>query len=92
MDLKVGVSQGFQNSDVINGLRHSPDKDTTGWYVWSGELSSDGDFFRPLHTEHLQQLCPKILKYLGLPAGFRFLVDFRNDYEDVWFDESLVKF
>jgi len=90
MDLKVGVSQGFESSNVINGLRHPPEKDTTGWYIWSGELSSSDNFFKPLHTEHLKQLCPKLLRYLGLPAGFRFLVDLSTDYEDVWFDESLL--
>lgn len=73
----------------INGLRHLPEGDTTGWYIWAGEkMESDDDFFKPLHVEHLLDWCPDIKKYLGLPPGWRFLV--AGDYEDVWYDESLL--
>jgi hypothetical protein len=30
-----------------------------------------------------------VLKYLGLPAGWRFQID-EKGYEDVWFDESIL--
>lgn len=74
----------------LNGLRRSPHADTTGWYIWAGEeLSDDPDFFVPLHVEHLADWCPEVIKYLGLPPGWRFLTD-RADYEDVWKDESLL--
>ncbi len=42
-------------------------------------------FFVPMHVEHLEQICPLILKYLGLAPGWRFLID--EDYEDVWEDQ-----
>jgi hypothetical protein len=74
----------------INGLRHSPKADTNGWFIWRGEeLSRDADFFAPLHTRHLVDYCPEALKFLGLPPGYRFLI--AGDYEDVWFDESLLQ-
>ena len=50
-DLKVGIAENVK-SDLIplNGLRHPPEGDTTGWYIWAGEEpSKDPDFFKPLH-------------------------------------------
>ena len=88
--LKVGIAANVrEGTQPINGLRHLPKGDTTGWYIWAGDtLSNDPDFFRPLHAAHLAQWCPTVLKYLGLPPGSRFLI--APDHEDVWFDESLL--
>lgn len=73
----------------INGLRHPPQGDTNGWYIWCGEeLSSEPSFFSPLHTQHLEERCPEVLKLLGLPPGFRFLI--AGDYIDIWYDPSLL--
>jgi hypothetical protein len=90
-DLKVGVSEEVMQGVLpINGLRHPPQGDTTGWYIWAGgEIpQDDDDFFKPLHAIHLIERCPDIIKYLGLPPGWRFLV--APDYEDVWQDSSLL--
>ena len=74
----------------INGLRHTPEGDTTGWYIWAGEnFSQEPGFFEPLHVSHLSEWCHLVLKYLGLPPGSRFLIT-DIGYEDVWFDESLL--
>jgi hypothetical protein len=64
--------------------------DTSGWYIWAGEgsPSSDPDFFVPLHLEHLSEWRPEILKFLGLPPGWRFLT--AGKYEDVWYDATLL--
>ena len=59
-----------------------------GWYIWSGEFSDADDFFKPMDFECLIESYPKILKYLSLDVGFRFLKD-KKGYEDVWFDEKL---
>jgi hypothetical protein len=89
--LKIGISRTFDPAQFpINGLRHPPEGDTTGWYIWSGEkLSTDPDFFVPLHAIHLNDRCPEIVKYFGLGPGWRFLV--APGYEDVWFDPGLLK-
>jgi hypothetical protein len=73
----------------INGLRHPATERTSGWYIWAGEhLSDDPDFFESLHVAHLRESCPQIVKFLGLPPGWRFLKD--GEYEDVWFDPTLL--
>lgn len=86
----LGVSLNVRNGLMpINGLRHPAEKGTSGWYIWAGEeFNQDDDFFQSLHHEHLTVWCPKVIPYLALPAGWRFLIT--NDYEDVWFDGSLL--
>ena len=88
--LKLGISLNVREGAVpINGLRHPPEGGTTGWYIYAGEeVPDDPHFFKPLHIEHLYDSCPRIKKYLGLSPGWRFLI--AGDYEDVWFDESLL--
>jgi hypothetical protein len=87
--LKLGMSRNVRGARTpIHGMRHPPEGDTTGWYIWSGELSTAPDFFQPLHVAHLREICPNVLPYLALPPGWRFLV--ADDYEDVWRDDSLL--
>jgi len=89
--MKVGIARNVKSGLMpINGLRHPPEGDTTGWYIWAGEdYSTDPAFFLPVHVEHLEDWCPQILKYLALPPGWRFLV--ADGYEDVWYDADLLR-
>jgi len=87
----IGVSLNIRdNIFPINGLRHLPIRDASGWYIWAGgEIPQDeDDFFKPLHYSHLKNWNSFILKYLALPPGWRFLTD--GSYEDIWFDETLL--
>jgi hypothetical protein len=88
-DLKVGISKEFRRELPINGIRHQPEGQTTGWYIWTGELSDDPEFFVPLHWEHLIEACPEVVPYLLLPPGYRFLL--ARGYEDVWFDRAVLE-
>ncbi len=39
-DSKIGVSRNLKSGIMpINGLRHSPESGTAGWYIWAGEYS-----------------------------------------------------
>jgi hypothetical protein len=89
--LRIGIDRTFNFARFpINGLRYPPQGDTTEWYIWSGEeLSTDADFFVPLHAFHLNDRCPEIMNYFGLGLGWRFLV--APGHEDVWFDPGLLK-
>ena len=90
-DSKIGVSKNLRNGEMpINGLRHPPENGTAGWYIWAGEYSDAADFFEPIHVDHLNDFLPLIIKYLGLPPGWRFQINDKG-YEDVWFDEKLLK-
>lgn len=89
LDSKLGFALGTEGQIPINGMRYLPVGDTNGWYIWCGEhLPQDTDFFSPLHTVHLLDRCPELIPLLGLAPGSRFLI--AGDYEDIWFDESLL--
>lgn len=72
----------------LHGLRHPPEGEASGWYIWSGELSQADDFFRPWHHHHFVERWPRFAHLLDLPPGSRFLVT--PDYEDVWDDPLLL--
>lgn len=88
--VKIGVAENALEGILpLNGLRHPPTDTTCGWYIWGGvEFSGADDFFKPLHVHHLPDLMPGVIKYLGLAPGWRFLV--HGEYEDLWFDTSLL--
>ena len=88
--MKIGIAKNVLDGLLpINGLRHPPAGETTGWYIWAGEtLWPDEDFFVPLHVSHLVEWCPEALPFLGLPPGWRLLV--APGHEDVWFDPDLL--
>jgi hypothetical protein len=90
-ELKVGVAAGIQaGMRLLHGVRHHPEGDATGWYVWAGEFSDADDFFQPVHVSHLDDWEPGLHRFLGLPSGWRFLLVPEEGYEDVWFDETLL--
>jgi hypothetical protein len=74
----------------IHGLRHPAYSDTNGWIPMVVSIRTLNDFFQTFHVEHVDEYLPQVEKYLSLPPGFRFLID-DNEYEDIWFDESLLK-
>ena len=88
--LKIGISPNIkEGARPINGMRIEGEEGTTGWYIWGGEeWSDDPDFFVPIHAKHVKEWEPMLLKYLGLPPGWRFLIT--EDYEDVWQDDNLL--
>jgi hypothetical protein len=90
-DAVVGVAEGIDKPGVVlNGLRHAPSAASSGWYIWPGaiEPTSAADYFAPIHLDHLSLLCPRVVPFLGLPPGWRFLI--ADDYEDVWFDPPIA--
>jgi hypothetical protein len=88
-DEKVGIAIATLHLLPLNGLRHPREGDTCGWYIWGGEeLSDHAEFFQPLHVSHLPNVCPRAIRYLALPAGWRFLD--APGHEDVWYDPALL--
>ena len=90
-DSRLGIAHNARESDLwpLNGLRHRPERGTSGWYLWRGEtLSQAEDFFASLHTVHVPDWCPEAVRFLALPPGWRFLL--APGQEDVWYDATLV--
>lgn len=91
--VKAGVGRALAvERDVtwpVHGLRHNPEGDTSGWYIWTGELGTEPDFFVPMHPVHLAERIPEVLAELAAPPGTRFLI--APGHRDVWFDSSLKR-
>jgi hypothetical protein len=88
-DQKLGIALDTLHLEPLNGLRHPIDGETCGWSIWGGpEFSHAPEFFQPLHVAHLAERCPRALKYLALPPGWRFLD--APGHEDVWYDPALL--
>lgn len=87
---RIAISANYRSGSwPLNGLRHSVHGNMCGWYLWRGtEFLTDPDWFKPVCYHHLVDDGDAAVPYLLLPAGFRFLI--APDYEDVWFDESLI--
>ena len=86
---KVGIALSTLSLKPLNALRHQPEGETSGWYIWGGEeLSQDSEFFQSMHVSHLSEYCLQVLPYLALAPGFRVLL--APGQEDVWYDESLL--
>jgi hypothetical protein len=91
LNLKAGVSASILLGTWVwplHGLRHPPTPETSGWYVWPGDLTDEVDFFHPWHLAHLIELDPALPRLLEGPPGSRFLI--APGYEDVWYDASLL--
>lgn len=91
-NLMVGVSKDLFSGKVpINGLRHQPEGQGSGWFFWvGGEIPQDDpEYFQPLHVLHLEEKLPQVLKYLALEPGFRIQIDYKG-HEDVWEDKNLL--
>lgn len=86
----AGLSRKYRQSiGPVNGMRCMPGTGENGWYFWCGEeLGQFDDFFQPVHVSHIVEALPRVAKFLGLPPGWRFLL--ADNYEDVWFDASLL--
>jgi len=86
---KVGIALNTIKLLPLNALRVKPENGACGWYIWGGDnLSSDVGFFQPLHVSHLEKYTPELIPYLSLSVGWRVLL--AANYEDVWYDDSLL--
>ena len=90
LGLKLGITEDFFSGKLpLNGLRHRPEGDTCGWYLWAGdEFPEADDSFQALHIVHLVERGSEVVRYFGLAPGWRFLI--ARGYEDVWFDPKLL--
>ncbi len=87
---RVGIALQTLGRLPLHGLRIPERGGANGWYLWAGEdASEDPEFYQALCFEHLAERCPIVLRFLALPAGWRFLTD--GSYVDVWQDSRLLE-
>lgn len=82
----VAVALRTLGAMPIHGTRIALPRDgTIGWFIHCGEHSDADDFYQPIHTAHLATLLPRVVDYLRLPPGTKFIIDDQG-YEDVWME------
>ena len=80
----VAIAMSTLGRMPIYGVRQAlPEGGNISWFFYCGEYSDATDFYQPVHTAHLRELLPAVVKYLHLPVGTRFIIDDQG-YEDVW--------
>ncbi|KAA0994844.1 hypothetical protein FQ192_12025 [Pseudomonas sp. ANT_J12] len=83
----VAIALGTLHKSPIYGTRVKlPEGGTISWFIHCGEHSPASGFYQALHTGHLMEELPEVVKYLFLPEGAKFIID-REGYEDVWMAE-----
>lgn len=82
--LRVAIADDFFTDTLPkNGIRIAVEGNMTGWYLFAGEAMSEANhYYKPYCADHLPDLLPAVIPYLGLPVGWRFLL--APNYEDVW--------
>ena len=77
LDLFIAISDNADGKTYpIHGLRLPQEGHRSGWFIWAGDdFSDDADFFKLIHGKHLEERCPEVMQFLGLPQGFRFVID-----------------
>lgn len=83
----VAIALDTLHKSPIYGTRVKlPEGGTISWFIHCGEHSPVSGFYQALHTGHLMEELPEVVKYLFLPEGAKFIID-REGYEDVWMAE-----
>lgn len=84
----VAIALDTLHKTPIYGTRVKlPEGGTISWFIHCGEYSAASDFYQALHTSHLKEELPEVVKYLFLPEGAKFIID-RGGYEDVWMADA----
>ncbi|MGY3303790.1 hypothetical protein ACVK1X_003089 [Pseudomonas sp. PvR086] len=63
-----------------------PEGGDVSWFIHCGKHSAAIDFYQPVCVHHLSEMLPKVMNYLCLPTGSKFIID-TDGYEDVWMAE-----
>lgn len=93
LDSLIAINESlFTSVQPINGIRYPIKGTFDGWYLWSGgEIQQNKiDFFKPYHVNHLLTERRIVLRFFGLPSGWRFQIDDKG-HEDIWFDSSILE-
>jgi len=83
------TSKLLEGTHFVYGLRLAPTDDRTGWFFWTEELFPPLPRFSAIQVAEFEERWPEVIKFLGLPPGWRFVVD-GYGYEREWEDRSFL--
>lgn len=83
----AAVAPGISSGD-IQAVRYPSPPHMSGWWITS-ETSSVAADMKPQHLSHVVAARPDIIRFLGLPFGYRFSLTSEGESE-VWFDSEVA--
>lgn len=85
-DQMIVISPGVIEGDPAEGVRYPSPEHMSGWWVTTDRYDGDTKSLLTVHIQHLAVNRPDLVKYLGLPFGYRF----HGPSDDVWLDEKIT--
>ena len=84
---KVAVSKEVYEGSEVNAVRYNAPGHMTGWYLTSNSFNGDINTLQVDHLYHIINARKDLVKFLALPAGYRFFVN--QDKYKVWYDNEV---
>ncbi|SFN92496.1 hypothetical protein SAMN05421594_4738 [Chryseobacterium oleae] len=74
----IVISDGVYEGKDIEGIRYESPEHMSGWWLITDDYDDNIESLKTVHFHHVAFARPDILKYLGLPFGYRFLMENGN--------------
>ena len=87
-DQMAAVSLGVMEGDDLEGVRYPSPPHMSGWWLTTDRYDGDIRSLNVQHLYHVTAARPDIVRYLALPAGYRFST---LEASAVWYDDAVAK-
>ncbi|MBC8798477.1 hypothetical protein H0S63_22100 [Shewanella algae] len=85
-DQLVVISDGVYEGEPTEGVRYPSPQHMSGWWLTTDLYNGDINTLKTVHAHHVAKKRPDLVKYFGLPFGYRFFA--REN--DIWFDSNIM--
>jgi len=82
----VAISDGVLEGEATEGVRYPSPRHMSGWWLTTDRYNGDIKTIRTVHLYHVVIVRPDLIKYLGLPFGYRF----HASSDQAWFDQKVM--
>lgn len=86
-DQMIVISEGVYEGDPVEGVRYPSPPHMSGWWLTTDRYNDDINSLKTVHSHHVTEKRPDLVRFLALPSGYRFFSTEGN----VWFDEEAAK-
>lgn len=82
----IVISDGVLEGEETEGVRYPSPEHMSGWWITTDKYDGNTKSLKTVHAQHVAVNRPDLVKYLGLPHGYRF----HELTNDAWFDEKVI--
>lgn len=84
----IVISKGVYEGLDVEAVKYLPEGNMSGWWITTELYDDNIDSLMVVHYYHLAFSRPDLLKYLALPAGYRFFIEGEN--VEIYLDEKVL--